>query len=427
MYADCRLSENEKMKKILLLAYSYPPLEDAQSLRWYYLSNELAKLGYKIDVLTIEHPAELTYPIHKNITIHRVYAGFFETTAYRLKNKMGVDKSTNQERRGTFSFALMKKTYWFFRTTLGAILPGNIATEWYPFAKKYIDKHLQMKEYDYLLTSHEPWVDSLLGLSIKKNYPNLEWIADFADPYVSIYTPEYKLFFENRIEKKIYRAVDKMIVTNQKVREKLEQKYSFLQKKDILVLEQGFKKREHITSDTKNDIFTLLYTGTFYEDFRNPKQLAKALSALDFDFNFIVAGRNEQFNDLFQPLGDKYQFLGFVSHNEVLELQENADVLVHLSNKQIEQVPGKFFEYLGTNKSLLVIYQNHKDQLKDLCEELEIKSVCPNDHHEIKKTLTTLYQSKGKDPSYNRTAIQRYSWENRAKLLKDFIVGEKKL
>jgi peptide/nickel transport system ATP-binding protein len=40
---------------------------------------------------------------------------------------------------------------------------------------------------------------------------------------------------------------------------------------------------EIVEAGSKNDIFTLLYTGTFYEDFRNPKQLAKALSALDFD------------------------------------------------------------------------------------------------------------------------------------------------
>lgn len=62
------------MQKILLVAYSYPPLGDAQSLRWYYISNELANIGYKIDVITIKHPDYLNVSINKNITIHRVYA-----------------------------------------------------------------------------------------------------------------------------------------------------------------------------------------------------------------------------------------------------------------------------------------------------------------------------------------------------------------
>ncbi len=408
------------MKKILLIAYSYPPLEDAQSLRWYYISNELAKLGYKIDIVTIEHPAELTYSMDKNITIHRVYAGFFETIAYQLKHKIGVDKSGHQERRSSFSFALMKKIYWFFRSLLGAILPGNITTEWYPFAKQYIKKYIHITTYDYMITSHEPGVDSLLGLSIKNKYPHIKWIADFGDPYVSHYTPKYKRFFENHLEKKIYKSIDKMILTNQRVREQLERKYPFLQKKDILVLEQGFEAREHLP-EKKNDTFTLLYTGTFYEDFRNPKQLAIALSMLDFDFKFIVAGRNEQFNDLFKPLGDKYQFLGFVPHSKVLDLQDSADVLVHLSNSQIEQVPGKFFEYLGTHKPLLVIYQNREDQLITLCQELGIETVCSNKPQEIKETLIRLYISKDAPLQYNNAAIQRYSWKNRAKLLKDFM------
>jgi hypothetical protein len=404
------------MKKILLIAYSYPPLEDAQSLRWYYISQELAKLGYKIDVVTITHPAKLSYNIEKNITLHRVYAGFFENIAYSIKTKIGVDDSSKQVQRQSFLFKIMKKGYWIVRTFVGAILPGNISTEWYPYAKRYIDKNLDISSYSFMITSHEPWVDSLLGLHIKKNYPKLFWIADFGDPYVSMYTPKHKLFFENKIEKKIYEYVDIMILTNQKVLEILESKYPFLQEKEILILEQGFSKREHHDKQ-KSERFTILYTGTFYGDFRNPNELAKALASLEFDFRFIVAGRNEQFSYLFEPLGDKYQFLGFTAHQDVLKLQDNADVLVHLSNKQIEQVPGKFYEYLGANKSMLVIYQDEEDQLLSLCEDIGIYTVCKNDPKDIRDMINRVYNDR--NFHYNQDILKNYSWQNRALKLDD--------
>jgi len=103
------------MKKILLIAYTYPPLGDAQSLRWYYISNELAKIGYLIDIVTIKHPNKTDKSIHKNIALHRVYAGFFESVAYKMKSKIGVDSNNNQKKRQKFTFKIMKSLYWFFR------------------------------------------------------------------------------------------------------------------------------------------------------------------------------------------------------------------------------------------------------------------------------------------------------------------------
>ena len=410
------------MKKILLIAYSYPPLEDAQSLRWYYISQELAKLGFDIDVVTIKHPDTLVYKMEENIMIHRVYAGFFENIAYRVKNKIGVDKVENQEKRKSFSFSIMKKAYWMVRTFVGGILPGNISSEWYPHAKRYIKNNIDISSYDCMITSHEPWVDSLLGLHIKKNHPNLLWIADFGDPYVSIYTPKHKLFFENKIEKKIYESLDIMILTNKKVLENLTVKYPFLKEKETLILEQGFVEREY--HDRKeNSVFTILYTGTFYEDFRNPSELAKALASLGFEFRFIVAGRNEQFNTFFEPLKQKYQALGFTAHQKVLKLQEEADLLVHISNKQVEQVPGKFYEYLGADKPMLVIYQDEKDQLLPLCKEIGIKTVCQNELSAIKDMIEGIYHDR--THNYDKERLMEFSWENRALKLKDVILQEK--
>jgi len=134
----------------------------------------------------------------------------------------------------------------------------------FSYAKKYINNSLDIKDYDYLITSHEPWVDSLLGLYIKKRNPTIKWIGDFGDPYVSVYTPKHKLFFENKIENKIYKSIDLLIFTNSVVYNKLKRKYSYLKDKKHLILEQGFKKDIFKVDSKESKVFTIVYTGTFY-------------------------------------------------------------------------------------------------------------------------------------------------------------------
>ncbi len=49
--------------KILLVAYEFPPILAAQALRWFYLSNELAKLGVNVHVICPDISAEHAFPM----------------------------------------------------------------------------------------------------------------------------------------------------------------------------------------------------------------------------------------------------------------------------------------------------------------------------------------------------------------------------
>ena len=231
--------------RILLIAYSFPPFQDGQSLRWYYLSNALARLGTKIDVITVKHPLEdkTSWEFHKNIDVYRIFPGPIEFLALRAKRKMGVEGEGNKELRKSMKFKIMKSSYWGVRNVFGNVLPGDVRTEWFPFAVRFIEGNMDIGKYDYLITSHEPWVDSLLGLYLKKRNVKIRWIADFGDPYVALYTPKHKLHFENYLEKLIYKNASVLIFTNGKVIEHVLNKYPFLKDKKLLVVEQGFSYR----------------------------------------------------------------------------------------------------------------------------------------------------------------------------------------
>jgi len=417
--------------RILLIAYSFPPLIDAQSFRWYYLSNALAELGIKIDVVTIKHPTEdkTSWDLHKNIRIFRIYPGPIEFLALRAKSNIGVGGEGNGELRSSLKFKIMKSSYWGVRNYAGNLLPGDIRTEWFPFAIRFISKNFNLKHYDYSVTSHEPWVDSLLGLYFKKRNHKIRWIADFGDPYVAIYTPKHKLWFENYFEKLIYKNASLLIFTNGKVIDHLLNKYHFLKNKKLLVVEQSFSYRLSAGRESeryKNNVFTLVYTGTFYRDFRNPSNLIKALSMLDFEYKFALAGRNEDFVKEFKILGDHFEFLGLVDHFSVLKIQKEGDVLIHLANKNSSiQIPGKFYEYLGALKPILTIHDDRDDPTKRIVQDLKCGVSCKDDPVEIKYSIELLYH-KWKDNEnicqINREDIYQYSWESKAEMIYEILM-----
>lgn len=417
--------------KILLIAYSFPPFQDAQSLRWYYLTNALAELDVKIDVISIKHPYEdkdLWY-FHKNINIFRVYPGFIESLALKMKKNIGVDDIGNKEIRKTAKFKIMKSLYWGARNFTGNLLPGDIRTEWFPFAARYIKGNISINDYDYIITSHEPWVDSLLGLHLKKKNKKTKWIADFGDPYVVPYIPRHKLWFENYFERSIYENADALIFTNTYVVNYLKNTYPFLNGKRILVIEQGFSYRRCSKIKdfkNKNKIFTMLYTGTFYRDMRDPLNLIKAISMLDFKYKFLLAGRNEQFIKSFEILGNKFEFLGFIDHFNILQLQKNSDVLIHLANKNRIQVPGKFYEYIGTLKPILSIIYDPEDPTGRLVNKLKCGISCKNKSMEIKNAIEVLYNNWKDNKNtcqINFEDLYYYSWEKKAEIIYENLKG----
>jgi glycosyltransferase involved in cell wall biosynthesis len=413
--------------KLLLIAYCFPPSQDPQSIRWYFIANVLAELGAEIDVLTIQHQSEGTkWNFHHSVNIIRVYAGPIGTNLMRLKARLGVENSRNQDLRKTLIFRFSKTLYQRFMNFLNLILPGDIRSEWFPYALRQIRKSLNLAVYDFIITSHEPGIDSLIGLYLKKENRNIKWVADFGDPYVTpLYTSPIKHWYEKRIEKSIYGNSDLLIFTSQALIKHLHSLHPFLINKKTLLLEQGFSYAYSKTLNVnvpKKTVFTLVYTGTFYKNFRNPSNLLKALLMLDCDFEFILAGRNEEFLEDFEILGNRFKYLGLLDYFETLRLQQTGDVLVHLSNNNTIQFPGKFYEYLGSHKPILSVIHSLEDPSVKIIRSLNCGISCRNIPEEIRDAIKVLYgRQKGSvcPELFEHDKIYQYSWEKKAELLWD--------
>ncbi len=416
------------MSRVLLVAYSFPPLQDAQALRWAYLAEELSRKGYKIDILTIslpENSGNLPY-FSMDFTIHRVFPGFFEYAAYRTRSMTGAGSENDAQVRISRWFRFSRRVYRALRYVLDRVLIGDVRTEWLAFVLPFLGR-LELDSYDFLITSQEPFVDSIIGAFIKLKFPGLVWIADFGDTALAPYIPRWRKPIDMAVEKRIMKLADGLVFTNANAAAAIGGLYG-IDKRKVVVVPQGYRDFNGIPDSSANGAFTLFFSGTFYPDFRNPEELLKVIERFKYDIKLVVAGRNDAYIDRFRRLGNRVEYLGFMPHFDVLRWQRKADVLVNISNRQLHQIPGKFFEYLGAGKPILNIVYSYDDPTASLTGKLGVGVVCRNVYGSIERAVYRLWElsSEGRlkewfESRVNRERVSLYRWSVLAGVLDGFM------
>ena len=426
------------MRQILIIAYSYPPLMEAQSIRWAHLSKELIRKGNKVDVLTIKLPSYYDdgLDLIRDVSVHRTYSGPIQSLFFHTKAALRVEDKSYQEKRESITHQFLRRGYDALRRLMNFVLIPDLRTEWFIFAIFKLFHLMNKRRYDIVISSHEPGVDHLLGF-IAKTFYRFQWIGDFSDPMFTFYTPKLRRPIDQRVQGALLKRMDRVLVTNRRLKEDFLTQYPFLSSERICILTQGFddglwKDRDVIVTYKKK--LRLVYTGTFYRDERDPLELFKALADLkDMDVEFLIAGRNDEvIGDAkkFGLLGNKVIYLGYLKYEESIRAQHEGDVLVHMGNKSSNQVPGKIYEYLGARKPILAILRDPNDEIKDLVLRLERGVVTPNESSKIKEALSLLYELYRKERLYSSfnlslEDVAQYSWGSLSNLLINGIGGDR--
>ena len=421
--------------KILLIAYEYPPIVSAQALRWFYLANELAEAGVKIDILTTQITDIWGFKgsIHPGVRLHRCFPGpFIRCPEWFVKNQATIeasdtDKQELQERPNIPS-VLLSRAYGILRDILNVVIFPDVRSEWFPFAWKMLNRLLKNESYDILISSHEPGVDVLLGLAAKQKY-NIPWVVDLGDPLLAPYTPRLRSWLDFYVEGVIINRADHMIVTTEAVMRLLRDRHGALNQR-FTVIPQGFdKKRRWFSPKIKtednsanlsqtNHRFKIVYTGTFYKSFRNPEEFFKALQKTN-NIHLVIAGEMSSFQEEIAALGNKITVLNKQNHELCLELQRSATLLLNIGNNQSYQIPGKLFEYFGADRPILHLSGSDADPASEILARTQRGLVVTNKHEDIIPILRKLYQlwEEGNlDRQFDLSAepVDGFSWESAA-------------
>lgn len=413
--------------RILLIAYEYPPIIAAQALRWYYLVNELAISGIEVDVLTpnIRNIWNFTGRDQPGVTVYRCYPGPFVALsgwASRFSAKSPNTTHVEQARRSFFNLRLL---YGFIRRVLDHLVFPDVRTEWLGFAWKELRRLHAQRHYDIFISSHEPGVDLLLGLRAQKKW-HIPWIVDLGDPVLTIYTPWWRRLLDKNLECRVCRQADHILVTTEPARELLARRHG-VDNQRFMVVSQGFDASGIVSlpdaTPTKPQ-FLLVYTGTFYQKFRNPSEWLSALADLP-NIKCIIAGHTGSFTPELSTLGKQITVMGKLNHRDCLVLQKRATMLVNLGNQQTYQVPGKLYEYFGACRPILHVQANMgADASASLVKELRRGIIVPNQRDAIREQLEKLYldwKAGALDERFDLSlqSVKEFSWAHQASRVHD--------
>ena len=120
----------------------------------------------------------------------------------------------------------------------------------------------------------------------------------------------------------------------------------------------------------KDDIITVVYTGRFYQDIRNPEYMLRSFEKICSEENdiylFILGfGCEDIVRKYKKLLGNRLIICGQTTNEDSVSAQREADILINISNSYREMVPSKILEYIGRRKPILNYYSIEDD----ICEE----------------------------------------------------------
>ncbi|HNW57972.1 MAG TPA: glycosyl transferase family 1, partial [Bacteroidales bacterium] len=185
--------------QVLIITYYWPPSSGAGVQRWLKFSKFLPENGWDPVILTID-PEYATYPatddslcseISKELKVHRTKATDYFRFYKKDKSKIPSAGFATDGKKN-----LVGKILRFVR---GNFFIPDPRRGWNKFAFKEACRLIETEGIKHIITTSPPHSTQLIGLKLKKRYPEIKWIADLRDPWTDIYY--YDQFYHTRIAK----------------------------------------------------------------------------------------------------------------------------------------------------------------------------------------------------------------------------------
>ena len=413
-------------KKVLLIAYYWPPSGGPGVQRWLKMTHYLAEMGCEITVLTIE-PKYASYPHFDEKLAEEVHSSIevIRTKAFNPYRVFG----TSQSKRGpAANFSVPKSGRWKFRL-LSAIRIHLFIPDprrgWNPWAAAAAVRICKEREIETVITSSPPHSSQLIGLYLKRKV-DLRWIVDFRDPWTQIFY--YKdlghsaisRWLDKRYEALVVRNADHIIHVGKSMVSMLSKDYPAAKDKSSVV-HNGYDERDfsQLNAETmqRSEGFEIGYTGTL-SSLYNFTPVFEAIETCADEFDFVkcrFTGKipSEIRSELKQACS-VIEFFPELPHVEITRVQAQADLLVLI----IPDVPnanyiltGKVFEYLRSGNPIICLGPKTGDAaaLIDSCKAGRTfeRSEVPEMVDYIRKCI--LDKMAGKAFRSNTKQVQQYS------------------
>ena len=414
------------MKRVLIIAYYWPPAGGPGVQRWLFFVKYFREFGIEPVVYI---PENATYPLQDESFLKEISAAI-EIISQPIKEPYRFAKWFSKKKTAQMSSGIIAKKNLSPIEKLLLYIRGNFFIPdarigWVKPSVAYLKKYLLENPVETVVTTGPPHSLHLIGLQLKKEC-KLSWVADFRDPWTTIhYHESLRLSASSRrkhkqLEASVLQQADAVTVTSATTKKQFE----LITPKTVHLVTNGFEPKAEITAklDAK---FSLAHIGSLLAE-RNPIVLWEVVSELAAE---VEGFREDVEITLAGVVGDSIlrslssfgltaniRNLGYVSHDEAVQLQHNAQILLLLEIDSLETkviIPGKLFEYLSAQRPIIALGPEGSD-VKEIITTTESGYYFnPSQKNQLKEQLLTYYRKFQQGTLHSTSKeIESYSRKN---------------
>ncbi|HIB48070.1 MAG TPA: glycosyl transferase family 1 [Flavobacteriaceae bacterium] len=414
------------MKRVLIIAYYWPPSGGPGVQRWLFFVKYFREFGIEPVVYI---PENATYPLQDESFLKEIPATI-EIISQPIKEPYRFAKWFSKKKTAQMSSGIIAKKNLSPIEKLLLYIRGNFFIPdarigWVKPSVAYLKKYLLEHPVETVVTTGPPHSLHLIGLQLKKEC-KLPWVADFRDPWTTIhYHESLRLSASSRrkhkqLEASVLQQADAVTVTSATTKKQFE----LITPKTVHLVTNGFEPKAEITAklDAK---FSLAHIGSLLAE-RNPIVLWEVVSELAAE---VEGFREDVEITLAGVVGDSIlrslssfgltaniRNLGYVSHDEAVQLQHNAQILLLLEIDSLETkviIPGKLFEYLSAQRPIIALGPEGSD-VKEIITTTESGYYFnPSQKNQLKEQLLTYYRKFQQGTLHSTSKeIESYSRKN---------------
>ena len=403
-------------KILLMVVFEFPPSNGASVPRIHSFYQYLKQWGWKVIVLTANHKCY--------VQIDETYQDNSDDLVFRAR---ALDVQRHLSIKGKYISAMATPDRW--------------GITWIPSATRLGNKLIKSYHPDVIWSSSPIPSAHVIANKLAMTH-NIPWVADYRDPF------HYMNGSAGKWLDKVHKEIDQTTLKNAShltfatsaVKDLYQSEYKNLVSEKSTVIENGydeanFQKLERLEDKTtpfNDNKFTLYYSGVLYPNGRDPIPIFEALCTLqkkelinsdNFELIFQGAGEGKDFADKIKELelNKMVKFIEPVPFISALNNMTHADALLLIQDSRFnKQIPGKIYEYLRTQKPLLV-KADPKGETAKLAKQFPAVEVGYN-AESITSSISMLFKTKDSNSlgSTNRI-LEDYHREGKAKVLQGIL------
>ena len=359
------------MKRVLVIAYYWPPSGGSGVQRWVKMCKYLPSFGWTPVVYTPEDPAvtstDLSLLEDIDPLLEVLKQPIVEPGKFAGKTTSSTVTPINSSSKG-----LKQRLMMWIRANVFIPDPRVV---WVRPSVKFLKKYLKEHPVDAIISTGPPHSMHLIARKLSMD-TGIPWVADFRDPWTKMYYLKYLPLTgrsrraQENMEASVLREASRIVAVTPLMKED----FGAMTTTPVEMITNGYDEGDFPASmpsagSDNNGLFTLLHAGLLASD-GNPVQLWKALGEMTAE-NPLFASRlrlqlcgktDAAVLESIREAGLEHYVdnVGYQPHDKVVRLMRNASALLLPLRNAAEYrpiIPGKTFEYLASRRPVMGIGQ----------------------------------------------------------------------